>query len=76
MKKQILKLFILTTILLLTTYCQAYSTKSNRKNQLVENEQIDSKLKTDSRIFLLICNFSSKNYKLIKKFDIYLCYDN
>jgi len=44
MKKQTFGLFILIIIILLTTYCQTDSAKSNRKNQLVENEQTDSSI--------------------------------
>ena len=44
MNKQMFKLFILMIVFLLTTSCQSDSTKSNRKNQLVENEQIDSSI--------------------------------
>ena len=42
MKKQVFILFIL--IITVTAYCQTDSTKSNRKNQLVENEQTDSSI--------------------------------
>ena len=42
MKKQVFILF--TLIITVTAYCQTDSTKSNRKNQLVENEQTDSSI--------------------------------
>jgi formylglycine-generating enzyme len=44
MKKQVFRLFILIIIILVTTYCQNDSTKSNRTNKLVENVQNDSTL--------------------------------
>ncbi|TET69660.1 MAG: hypothetical protein E3J56_09270, partial [Candidatus Aminicenantes bacterium] len=44
MKKQTFGLFILIIIILVTTYCQTDSAKSNRKNQLVENGQSDNSI--------------------------------
>jgi len=44
MKKQTVGLFTLMTIISMTTYCQTVSAQSTRKNQWVENEQIDSSI--------------------------------
>src|SRR3972149_4069318 len=44
MKTQVFILFALIIVILATIGCPSDSTKSNRKNQLVENEQIDSSI--------------------------------